>query len=324
MGNMLTILAGGTIGEDLSFWAQVDASNAGIAVGRMFLRFSNLIGEKYAFNMRVGAFEPAVLTVSNRRTAFADYWILSRTLSTDMGWSLERTQKGIEFNGIVEGRFSYTAGLVEGFGMTHAAKDMYGRVMVKLGGMRLDGVEENRAVPVNPQPWRDNSVSVGAFAYKGNALVGIDTNAVENAFTMIGGEVNAWYDRFNLFGSVASRKDNNPFLGFKDKAVSTTVGFGELDVVAFPWLIPCVRYETWSSSRINSMNEIETFTDQQVKIGGIFVLRPNVTCSILSGWVQNETSPMDMSMGMVMPATGHVHGQLSETGQVLMHLMVGF
>lgn len=325
MANSITALAGGTLGEDLSFWGQVDFSNAGVGIGRVFLRFSNLIGNSYALNARVGAFEPAVFTFSNRRTALADYWILSRTMSSDMGWSLEKTQKGVEFNGIVEGRMSYTAGVVEGYGLTHNVKDMYGRVLYKAGGMRLDGlVDGGGPLPTNPQPWHDNSVSVGAFAYLGNSMLGTDSVSQENTFTMFGGEVNAWYDRFNLFGAVSARKDNKPFLGMNNETVNTTNWFGELDVVALPWLLPCVRMESWSSKRLDAMGMVESYTDARALVGVIFVIRPNVTCSILSGWVKNETSPMSMDMDMHMPMTGHVHGQLAESGQVMAHLMIGF
>jgi hypothetical protein len=321
MGNMITALMGGTLGEDLAFWGQVDVSNMGVTVGRAFLRFSNLIGENYAFNMRVGAFEPAVFTFSNRRNAFADYWILSRKFSTDMNWSLENIQKGLEFNGVVDGRLSYTAGVVDGFGLPHRVLDMYGRVLYKIGGMRLDGVVEGGKLPTNPVPWMDNSISVGAFGYAGSSMLKPDSLPQENNFTMIGGEVNAWYDRFNLFGAFGLRKDNAPFVGLKNQSVNTTVWFTELDVMALPWLIPCVRAESWKSSRTDAMNMVQDFSDFQIKPGVIFVVRPNVTVSLITLWT--NTVAEKMAMDMPMPATGHVHGALTETGQVQVHLMVG-
>ena len=141
LGNSIEAVAAGTVGDDLSFWGHAILNSDGtLELNRMFLIFSNLLGDSYAFNARVGVIEPSLFSFSTHRAWMEGYWFTTRPFSNDMGWTFEETQKGIELNGMLSGRFGYSAGIVEGFGKVHSDKDYYAHVTYKVGGMPLDGV----------------------------------------------------------------------------------------------------------------------------------------------------------------------------------------
>ena len=147
LGSDIEAVAAGTLGEDLSFWGQLALGSDGtVEINRVFLIFSNLIGESYGLNARVGVIEPGLFSFSTHRAWMEGYWFTTRPFSDGMGWTLEETQKGIELNGMLHGRFGYNAGIVEGFGTPHSDKDYYGHITYKFGGMPLDGVMEGTSV----------------------------------------------------------------------------------------------------------------------------------------------------------------------------------
>jgi hypothetical protein len=284
LGSSIEAVAAGTVGEDLSFWGHFILNSDGTAeLNRIFIIFSNLIGNTYGLNMRVGVFEPGLFSFSTHRSWLEGYWLTTRPFSGDMGWTIEETQKGIELNGILNGRFMWNAGIVESFGNPHADKDYYGHVSYKFGGLPPDGVIGAGAAPNNAQPFMDNSLTLGAFAYAGSSSLGPDTMAADDKFTMVGGDFNAYYERFNLFGGIGVRHDNQPFVGTTGLAANTTVWFAELDYVVYPWLLPGIRFESWSSQTpdIGSTgNAVVTYTEQQIVPGIVFLIRPNVKATL--------------------------------------------
>ena len=288
LGNSIETVVGGTLGEDLSFWGQAGFSNDGVELNRIFLIYSNLIGDKFAFNARLGAFEPGLFSFSIHRAWMEGYWLTTKKFSEEMGWTIEEFQKGIELNGIVQGRFGYNAGIVEGFGGPHSDKDYYAHVTYKLEGLPLDGITDGvtdgttggGTALSNTQPYIDNSLTIGAFVYGGNANMVTDTMSQSDKFTMVGGDVNAYYDRFNLFGGVGIRHDRQPFLGSSGTPANTTVWFAELDVVAYPWLLPGVRFESWKSEMLSVSADKSSYTDYQIVPGIVALLRPNVKMTL--------------------------------------------
>ncbi len=283
LGSSIEAVAAGTLGEDLSFWGHLIVNADGtVELNRIFLIFSNIIGDSYALNARVGVIEPGLFSFSTHRAWMEGFWMTTRPFSEDMGWTIEETQKGIELNGIVEGRFGWNAGIVEGFGAPHADKDFYGHVTYKFGGLPLDGVVEGGTAPNNAKPYFDNSVTVGAFGYAGKAVLGPDSTQQDNTFTMFGADVNAFYDQFNLFGGIGLRHDKQPFLGDPlPQSANTVVWFTELDVTVFPWLMPGLRFESWNSHALDPISgESISYTDVQFVPGVVVLLRPNVKVAL--------------------------------------------
>ncbi len=280
LGSSIETAIAGTLGEDLSFWGQAAFNSDGLELNRIFLQFSNLVGDSYGLNARVGVFEPGLFSFSTHRAWMEGYWLTTRPFSNDMGWTIEETQKGIEVNGVVCGRFGYNAGIVEGFGSLHADKDLYAHATYKIAGLPLDGVPDSSYKMDMTQPFVDNSLTIGAFVYSGKAVIGPDSASQANSFTMMGGDINAWYGRANVFGGVGIRKDDQPFVGTTGVSANTTVMFAEVDYVVFPWLLPGIRYESWTSQTLNADNTTSSYTDAQIVPGVVFLVRPNVKMTV--------------------------------------------
>jgi hypothetical protein len=221
-----------------------------------------------------------------------------------MAFTFEEIQNGVELNGIVAGRMFYSAGILEGFGSAHSDKDLYGHVAYKFGGLPMDGVTTGTPT-TSLQPYIDNSFTVGAFAYTGSAMIPANSsemmlvgdsvfsaNDQPNLFKVYGGDVNIWYDRFNLFGAISVRSDNHPFLEAPTLGAKTTASFGELDCVVFPWLLPGVRVESWTSDNaiVNPTDptkvQTQQFNELQIVPGIVFLLRPNVKFTVRSSWLK--------------------------------------
>jgi hypothetical protein len=325
LGSAIETAIGGTLGEDMAFWGQASFSSDGFELNRIFLSISNIIGDSYALNGRIGVFEPQLFSFSTHRAWMEGYWLTTRPFDEDhMKWSLEEHLSGIEFNGMFAGgRLFYSAGVVEGFGPIHSDKDFYAHLAYKIGGLPLDGVTTGGPNLNNLQPYIDNSLTIGAFAYSGNALLAPDeslpiigdttfaTNSQTNTFKMFGGDVNLWYDRFNLFGGIGIRTDDNPFLNAPNLSAKTSTAFAELDVVAYPWLLPGIRFETWNSQRAidDPVNPgkavISSYSDVQIVPGIVFLLRPNVKMTLRSSFIKADgDSKFQMGQAAILISLG--------------------
>jgi hypothetical protein len=308
LGNAIEVAIGGTLGEDIAFWGQASLNKEGLELNRIFLSMSNIIGDSYALNGRLGVFEPQLFSFSTHRAWMEGFWFTTRAFDeTHMGWTLEEHLSGIELNGMAaEGRLFYSAGVVEGYGPLHSDKDVYAHLAYKIGGLPLDGVTSGGPNLNNLQPYIDNSFTIGAFIYSGNALLAADPSTPilgdttfssidqANSFKMYGGDINIWYDRFNLFGGIGIRKDDNPFLEAPNLSANTTTAFAELDVVAYPWLLPGVRFESWKSEHaVADANDpakalTQSYSDVQIVPGIVFLLRPNVKMTVRSSFIKVE------------------------------------
>jgi hypothetical protein len=308
LGSDVEVVAGGTVGEDLSFWSQLALGSDGtLELNRIFLTLSNIVGENDALNVRVGVFEPNLFSFSTHRAWLEGYWLTTRPLSSgegDMGWTLEETQKGIELNGIMAGRFGWSAGIVEGFGQAHTDKDYYLHATYKFGGFPLDGVVQGSAPENNTKPYIDNSLTIGVFGYWGTASLGPDPAGLtpDNKFGMVGGDVNAFYDRCNLFGGFMVRHDGQPYLEDPGLGINSTVWFAELDVTVYPWLLPGIRYESWKGEAPDPDNAGQTvsYTSSQIVPGVVFLVRPNLKVTLRASFAKEfENGDTKLQPGQV-------------------------
>ncbi len=318
LGSSIEAVAAGTLGEDLSFWGQLALNSDGtLEINRVFLVFSNLIGNSYSFNARVGVIEPGLFSFSTHRAWMEGYWFTTRPFSDGMAWTLEETQKGIELNGMLQGRFGYNVGIVEGFGGPHSDKDYYGHVTYKFGGMPLDGVVTGGTAQGASQPYVDNSLTLGLFAYTGQALLDAGGTPQSNNFTLFGGDFNAYHGRFNLFGGVQVRKDDNPFLTLSGTSAKSTVWFSELDVTVFPWLLPGVRYEVWDGQALDGNNNVVSYTDSQIVPAVVFLVRPNLKFTLRAAFAKMNTAADGNGNPVFVP------GQSTQPGQVQLVMALG-
>jgi len=270
----IALLAGGTFGEHVSFYGELEFAREDgeietdlERVNIQFRPFSST-----AFQMKIGSFEPALLLVSNHRRLTDHRFAALVTPVGDNEWTAEPFQQGIEFFGVVAHRLLYNAGYVEGSGnASNNAKDYYGRLAYKIGGLRLDGTTPGGSeanVSSNPRPWAEKSVRISAFYYKGSPLLEMTTSTLvtdpgctvlpcdvisvettlsqDDSFDMYGADV-AWnFNNLIVNAGLTDRTDDRPYLDSPNETdVKTKNRFGQISYVIYPWLIPAARWESF-------------------------------------------------------------------------------
>lgn len=290
LGGDFLILSGGTINRSISFYGSVDffvrgtSDDIDVIIPRMHVIYRPF--RDPLLNIKVGRFEPRVMTVSNFRTITPAFGILNRTIG-DNEWSLEPYQQGIELTGIFgNGRIAYSAGLVEGRGnRQNDFKDFYARLEYKFGGMRFDGTHKGKPFTgLISDTWKDNSVTVGIFGYRGEAdvksgadtgFVGIDNLNSKNIpknrlvhishvpglggdeddedevptkrdrFFKVGSDVNWFWEKWNVIGGYALQHHDSPLSNDPGQAITEHQAFLELDYACIRWFGPAIRYEAF-------------------------------------------------------------------------------
>lgn len=249
VGGSVSFNAATNLGETLSVWGGVSihgqsGGGAEAELERAFVVVKPM--EEPVLNIRVGRIEPGILSFSSHRTLGPAPFLLS-TQVKDNQFALEPAQLGLELTGVFgKGRATYTAGLVEGAGnQVNTPKDVYGRIAYKFGGMRLDGEPDKGELKLSdPQPWREWSVQVGAFAYGGSAQIGDPASAAQDDnFFLVGGDVNLQLRDANLVLAYAYGRNDRPLLADPLRKVDTRHLYAQLDYVVYPWLIPMLRWE---------------------------------------------------------------------------------
>jgi hypothetical protein len=223
-----------SLGDRISAWAGVTvsgstAATAAVSIERAFVTLTPFDGP-WA-EVRIGRFEPSVLSFSMHRTLGLMPWLFGTPVG-DNAFGLEPTQLGAEVVGILPGgRVTWAVGAVEGAGRPNLAKDVYGHVAVKLGGLRFDG-ETPAGQPelTNPAPWREWSVQAGLFGYSGLASLGTLENASQDdRFWVAGGDVNAILGDANLIVAYTVSQHARPVLVNPELSNTSHQLFTQLD-----------------------------------------------------------------------------------------------
>ncbi len=284
----VNIFGAGTLGEHVSFLAEVTfGANPDGSVStdleHAHIGFDSPFGPEDLFHFRIGKMAPNVFD------GFQEMWI-----STDAGIDsmfnynpigaqggtglgadavspqpigLPKLVNGIEGYGIIKHRAMWVAGVVNGIGPSptdttgrfdgNNAKDVYARFDYKIGGMGLDGDTGGQAVP--DKNWRDNSLRLGAFAYRGdgshiNYSLTLDDGTKQNMqdvhFLRTGFYANVFFQDLNVFGVYVRGSDAlstfDPTSGSLLSAIEPDwhALFVQADYLIYPWLQAGYRYET--------------------------------------------------------------------------------
>ncbi len=228
----------GTIGEDFSFFGEVEVENEGNETEIAF-PFALQFDLSPAFHVRAGMVhaDPTPTSLRLTRNHFNMASFRSRN-----GWRFRDEQVGLELwgagNGAGErGGFAYRVGVVNGQRISdiNPDKDIFGKVTYKIGGLGEAGSTEG-AESQSSQFYVDNSFTAGAFFYKG---VASRTGSKDEDFSVLGGDVDFWYDRFIANASFMFMNSDIPNT---DKRKSL-VYYAQGNYVIYPWLIGLVRYE---------------------------------------------------------------------------------
>lgn len=283
----VNIFGAGTLGDHVSYFSEVTFGEAAdgsveVELEHAHMGFDSPFGPEDLFHFRIGKLAPNIVD------GFQEMWIATDAgIDTLFGYnpigvhggtglaedaspsplSIPALVRGIEGYGIIKHRAMWVAGLANGIGPGAAdssgrfdgnnAKDVYARFDYKIGGMGLDG--DTGGKPVSDKNWRDNSVRLGAFAYRGDGS-GIDfpvtdddgfaRNIQDLHFMRTGVYASLFYQDLNIFGAYLHGADT---LQISDPETTEVVGaiephyhawFTQADYLIYPWLQAAARYET--------------------------------------------------------------------------------
>ena len=193
---------------------------------------------------------------------------------TSGGFGLRDHDAGIEAWGAItgpnnSGGVEYAAGLVQGTnGRTenNNFKDYYAAVSYKFGGLGVVGSrEETGEQPTSAEGYTENSVSFGAFAYRGKGQP-VQTGVTEDWLMRSGFKADIWLKNLNVYGTAVFGKDE--LRGATPRAVDSSSIMAGADYRVLPWLMPSFRFEkTNYTDRRNVIQMLPAFS---------FLVRANV------------------------------------------------
>jgi hypothetical protein len=287
MGGELEILGAGTLDEHFSFWGSVVFARDGSEIATEMERVNLLVRplDSPALQFKVGSFEPGIMLLSSHRSILDQEPLVLTESAGDNPWAPDGFQQGLEAYGMLEHRVLYNAGVVEGSGsIGDNSKDVYGRLAYKLGGLPFDGVPSGgaeAALPTNPKPWSETSLTLSGFVYKGKSILEggdpLDPNA-RDPFRMAGGDMAVNYLDLMARAGYTDRKDDRLFVAdptITDVKIKNQ--FAELSWVALPWLIPAGRWESL---------KIADEKTEQVSLTVNGLARANVKSFLAGTWVK--------------------------------------
>ena len=283
----VNIFAAGTLGDHVSYLGEVTFhespdNSVAVELEHAHMGFDSPFGPEDLFHFRIGKFAP------NLVDGFQEMWLSTnagidslfgynpiglnggRGLAADASptpISLPALVRGIEGYGIIRHRAMWVAGIANGVGPSaddtsgrfdgNNAKDVYARFDYKIGGLGLDG--DTGGQPVPDKNWRDNSLRLGVFTYRGDGSgsdfpvttpSGLDTKIQDTHFLRTGVYASLSVQDLNVFGAYLHGSDA---LQVSDAATASLLTalepsyhawFTQADYMIYPWLQATGRYET--------------------------------------------------------------------------------
>ncbi len=273
------IFSGGTLGESLSFFGEIafepetEEGHSGVEIEleHAQLNINGPFGSGQAFNVKVGRFTPelsqpfshsSVLTTGGP-AAFLQYIPIAAHGGSEVGGhhggagiELPHSVDGVEVYGILGHRFLYSGGFSNGVGPGdesvdgNTAKDVFGRVAYKIGGLAFDGdgyVESDKN-------WREVSLRLGFFGYRGDAedvfFQGTGHHAgnllEDPRFNRFGFDANLFVQDLNLMAGFVRGEDTiveYRSTGPRESDFIFKAWYLQGDYVILPWLHGSTRYE---------------------------------------------------------------------------------
>jgi hypothetical protein len=164
---------------------------------------------------------------------------------------------GVEANGLINKRLRYALGLTNGnalFGEDNGAKDFYGKVAYKLGGMAFDGSFTDDTYSTSGDNLDEKSIIFSLFAYSASRL---NDSEKDVSLFRLGSDINVFYRNLNVIGGFITGMDEDYYI-----PTGTTgnvrfnrkyyLFFAEADYTIYPWLVGVLRYEIAKPQDIHS------------------------------------------------------------------------
>ena len=262
----LEVLYGGTLGENASFIGEVELENEDNDTELAFpFTFQWDFNPKW--HIQAGTTHPDPTPEHHRLTR--NHYNVASFRSRNR-WRLRDQHTGLEFWGMnngVNGRggYRFQLGVVNGQGTSdkNSSKDVYATFNYKFGGLgQIGGTEGGESQ--SSAFYEDNNVTLGGFVYHGTAS---DDAGIDEDFTVGGGTLDLWYDRFILNSTVMYMTSS--ITDTPDR--NSLVWYAQGNYVFYPWLIGLMRFE-YTDKNTDDNLDAQSFLIPAITV----VLRANV------------------------------------------------
>lgn len=297
-------------GGDPDSWATLKA----------WVQVEDLFGIENSLNVRVGSIGTQTMGLYTARDAnfygthFYLYtsWVMPRPQLDAAGlvafkgnYFTVLPQAGIELNGFGK-RWFYAFGLANGntevppdgrpesditfFGMGQGSdlSDFYGHFVYKIGGIPFDrsGEEPVQALGTGAAPWRDDSLALALWGYRGRAEIrgaGAEGEAwlVDDDFWRLGLGIQKQVKDVTFSLAYVAGENDRPYGELSPEAVASRTWHFEVLGFAYPWLLPYARYEALELDLPENVPGLDAEQDvARIVAGAKFLIRPNVSAIV--------------------------------------------
>jgi hypothetical protein len=295
---------------------------------KAWMEFADLLGPEDMFNLRlgtVGMHTIGLYTATNEKriglqpyafnswfmpwvdayksAELKEFWGNTFTFQPQLGFEASGFgQRWLYYAGVVKGNLEKPEGgdpelyemddsvFFSGSGRSTSSKDYYAGLGYKIGGLGLDGsgAKDDNLLSNQSEFWRDDSIFLTVFGYRGTAEILVDrwddsthtTSTVfesDDDFWRLAAGVKGKYKDLTVTAGYMRGRDDKPFGVLWDNSVDIDAWLGEVHYFFYPWLIPYVRYE---SVYFNNLPKDKTIQEKQnreiVTIGFKAHIRANV------------------------------------------------
>ncbi len=286
--------AAGSIDDSITYYAELTAAGGGLELETMSVFFGDLVGPAHAVNVAVGKRIGTYTSFQPHGAYFADLSMTQVPVTGLYGATTDPfvfndNHNGIELNGVLGGRFNYSAGLAAGTNLdTRNSANVYGHLGYKFGGSTLDG-ENTGGVPQDLE--HEQSVTFDAFAYRSiSRFTDVADTLTKNTSLTVGGTVRAQWSEFELDSGVYVQTDDQVFsMAPKTQTVSQ---WNEVAYLVYPWLVVGGRVEFLSAKASGG----SAVSDLKIVPGVAALIRPNLKL-ILTAPFERATGAPDAGWG---------------------------
>jgi len=236
--NEVGLYFGGTMGDKISYWAELEWENAEEFGKAIFINYDFSAG----FHFKLGDIalnaSPQHLNLTSE-----DYNVAVLTTQSGEMTLGEGVGAGMEIWGAVngpggKGGLTYALGVGNGqsdeenFDLNNK-KDICGRITYKIGGLGEAGGTAGQSSNVSAY-YIDNSFRIGGLFQTGTAI----SENMNDKYSILGGDIDWWYKRLNVVGMAINMKSD-----YDNYSRNSFAYFIEGNYVLYPWLIAKSRYE---------------------------------------------------------------------------------
>jgi hypothetical protein len=320
--NTFTILAAGSLGDNLSWWIDDDLSAGGSGadggLGDGYLKYNDL-GHyfhlpKDALNVRFGQFELDLPFTQARTINISDYDVYDEAaIAGDLGttnnpFTLGAPQRGIEFGGYPnDGNFNWSVAITNGSNDSPPSsngKNVYINLFQQFN-LDRDHAQRKEVQAAGPTgPHDHTSLRVGAFYDYGSNSLNTDGTlfpgfgSIAEPYYRAGGYFRVKYQNaFEVYGMGMFSHDANLIPNMETMgldhgpSINFSGGFVQLEYWPYPWLIPLARYDVVNSSADFYAGISKRFVRNRFSPGIQMLIRPNIKFDFEYNYFWEEPVP---------------------------------